>query len=117
MPRKKQGPGAEDAARDNITWIVFTGVIVPDVKRLLYFDLSTIITIFSPSPYTTPNMSAMKSTTLLSDITMDPSSSKVMDFTFIQPPELTKGFPVVVRTAATIRQINTDCKHSESGRP
>ncbi|KAF8907208.1 hypothetical protein CPB85DRAFT_1312110 [Mucidula mucida] len=42
-------------------------------------------------------MSAMKSTTLLSDITMDPSSSKVMDFTFIQPPELTKGFPVVNR--------------------
>ncbi len=61
-------------------------------------------------------MDAMESNALLSDITMD-LSSEAMDFTFIQPPELKKGYPVVVRDAATIAQLNTKYTLIESGWP
>ncbi len=62
-------------------------------------------------------MDTMESNALLSDITMDPSSSEAMDFTFIQPPELKKGYPVVVRAAATIARLNTNFALAESGWP
>ncbi len=53
---------------------------------------------------------------LLSDITVDPISSEIMDFTFIQRPELRKGYPVVVSTAIAIMNPNTDISFSESRR-